>query len=77
MPKSKKLEAPETQEQEAAVEETQTEETSAPKSKKVSKDSVTVKWGNGERTYSREIHGDDFEDRAKELAAQYPDATIA
>ena len=41
------------------------------------KDSVTVTWGNGSRTYSREIHGDDFEDLAKQMADQHSDAVIA
>jgi hypothetical protein len=41
------------------------------------KDSVTVTWGNGSRTYSKEIHGDDFEDLAKQMADQHSDAVIA
>ena len=33
-------------------------------------DSATVVWQGGERTYSREVHGDNFADLAAEFAAK-------
>lgn len=33
-----------------------------------SKDSVTVTWKGNSRTYSKEIHGDDFKTLAKEFS---------
>lgn len=37
---------------------------------KADKHSATVKWTGGERTYSREVHGDDFMDHAEEFATK-------
>lgn len=41
----------------------------APKKGKVS--SITVTWNGGERVYSKEIHGDEFEALAKEFAEKH------
>ncbi len=38
------------------------------KPKKVSKLSVSVEHSGGVREFSKEVHGDDFEDKAKEFA---------
>ncbi len=43
----------------------------------VGPEAVTVKWLGNERTYSREIHGEDFQKLAKQFADQHPDAVIA
>lgn len=39
--------------------------------------SVTVSWRGNERTYSKEIHGENFQKLAKQFADQYPDAVIS
>lgn len=35
---------------------------------KASRNSATVTWRGGERTYSQKVHGDEFEALAKEFA---------
>lgn len=40
------------------------------------KTSVTVTWNNGVREYSKEVHGDDFMDLAKQFAEKF-NGTIA
>ncbi len=34
-------------------------------------DSVTVTWNGGTRTYSKEVHGDDYEDLADEFVEKH------
>jgi hypothetical protein len=38
---------------------------------KAAKSSVSVTWSGGARTYSREIHGDNFNELAKEFAKKH------
>ena len=40
------------------------------KSPKASKDAVTVTYRNGKRVYSKELHGSNFNDLAKEFATK-------
>ena len=63
MAKDKKVEV-----EEEVVEDT--EEVATPK-KSVKRDEVTVTFRLGSRVYSREVHGDDFEDLAKQFVAKH------
>lgn len=45
-------------------------EESKPVAKKVARDSATVTWRGGTRTYTRDVHGEDFEALAKEFAGK-------
>ena len=38
---------------------------------KAAKGSVVVSWGGGERTFSREVHGEDFADLAQQFVDKH------
>ncbi len=44
---------------------------------KAGKDSATVSWSGGTRTYTRDIHGDDFLELAKEFAGKKGGTIVA
>ena len=62
---------------EETTDEDEEDATGAKAPAKGKRDSVTVTWNGGERVYSRDLHGDDFEALAQALADQFSEATVA
>lgn len=52
------------------VEEVEVTEEVAPVAKKGARNSANVTWRGGTRTYTRELHGEDFEALAEEFAGK-------